>query len=315
MARRRELAARAVDLTAAQLRWARPAVAVTGFWRSGTTWLQQSLAATLRGKSIFEPLSPDIPGYAALLGRFALGSRAARHAFVPFLDTTTDAATWRYLDRAFAGSSQGGFALLSRRHVHEAFRRDVVVKCVRMSFGQSAVHERYGVPVIHLRRHPCAVVASLLQTRWSWSFEDVRLADILAPLDIEARRSLEAQVPELEHGLLHHDRDAISRIAAFWAITERYVDQRLNGRPWAQILTYERLGAHPKAVMGELCGFFGRPRDDVVVTGDSPVTETASAGLRPQMRIDAWRGQLPANSIARVRAIVTELFPGYDMTR
>jgi hypothetical protein len=31
---------------------------INGFWRSGTTWLQQTLVQALNAKSLFEPFSP-----------------------------------------------------------------------------------------------------------------------------------------------------------------------------------------------------------------------------------------------------------------
>ena len=31
---------------------------INGFWRSGTTWLQQTLVEALHAKSLFEPFSP-----------------------------------------------------------------------------------------------------------------------------------------------------------------------------------------------------------------------------------------------------------------
>jgi hypothetical protein len=54
-------AARAVDLITGRLGAARPVVFVSGFWRSGTTWMQELLAKSLHAKTVFEPLLPT-PG-------------------------------------------------------------------------------------------------------------------------------------------------------------------------------------------------------------------------------------------------------------
>ena len=157
------------------------------------------------------------------------------------------------LDLAFAGYGPGTFALLSREHLLELLWRGVIIKCVRMSLGHVAVQRRYGVPNIHLRRHPCAVVASMLHTRWTWSFEDVRLAELVAALGPDTRHVLAPTTPNLDEVVPRHDGDALSRIAAYWALTERYVDAHLRGQPWAQIVPYERLVAQPKSTLGELC--------------------------------------------------------------
>ncbi len=44
-----------LDLCAAPFVDPSEAVVVTGFWRSGTTWLQQTLARLHNAKTVFEP--------------------------------------------------------------------------------------------------------------------------------------------------------------------------------------------------------------------------------------------------------------------
>ena len=71
-----------IDRGLAALGIARPLLIVSGFWRSGTTWLQECLAESLGAKTVFEPLSPMEPKRrAALGGAFAAGD--ARPALVP----------------------------------------------------------------------------------------------------------------------------------------------------------------------------------------------------------------------------------------
>jgi hypothetical protein len=283
---------------------------VTGFWRSGTTWLQDLLAAALAAKTTFEPLSPRIPKYAALITSPRLPGYDAHETFMPCLDRVPDEALWRYLDDAFHGFCSGHFTLLCRTAVRESLRRRVVVKCVRLQFSHTAVHGRYGVPVIHLRRHPCAVAASLKTTRWAWSFDGVRLADIGFAADGDRLALFGGDAEHLAALVERFDTDPLSRAAAYWALTERYVDQRLAGRPWARIVDYEAAVAQPEATLAELGAFLREPAfGRLGPARDSPVTEPESRGLSGQARAQAWRHRLTAEEIGHVREIVGLIFP------
>jgi hypothetical protein len=302
--------ARLLDHACARTGWSRPVVLVTGFWRSGTTWLQELLAAALAAKTTFEPLSPRIPEYAALMAPCRLPGYAALEAFMPCLDRTPDEALWRYLDDAFHGFCSGHFTLLCRTTVRESLRRRVVVKCVRLQFGHTAVHERYGVPVVHLRRHPCAVAASLKTTRWAWSFGDVRLVDIGFGAEGHRLEPFGADAERLARLIGRFDTDPLSRAAAYWALTERYVEERLADRSWARVLAYEAAVARPEAALADIGAFLRAPTlDGLEAARDSPVTEPESLGLSGQARAAAWRHRLTAEEIDRVREIVGLIFP------
>src|ERR1700744_1192686 len=49
-----------LDRATHSLGLSKPVLFVSGFWRSGTTWLQEYLASGFHAKTIFEPLSPLI---------------------------------------------------------------------------------------------------------------------------------------------------------------------------------------------------------------------------------------------------------------
>jgi hypothetical protein len=306
-------AARALDHGLARTGLPRPLLLVTGFWRSGTTTLQQALARSLRAKPVFEPLSARIPEYLAQVPSAGL-THDDREAYMPDLDAGgASAALWRYLDDAYAGYCPGHFALLTRERVVHSLRTDVIVKCVRAAFGQRALHARYGMPVVHIRRHPCAVVASLLQTdTWTWDFANVTLPVVLAHI---ARSP--AETAELQEIAGRHDGDALSRIAAYWALTERYAQRALAGQDWAWLVDYEAAVNDPQATIGAIATALGRAVPRVPATSDdSPVTEPSRRGAPRAARTDGWRATLPAAEIERVLEIVAAILPdGLDPAR
>lgn len=299
--------ARGLDWACARLWTPRSVALITGFWRSGTTWLQQLLADAVRAKTVFEPLSPRNPAYMDFLRAQAFSTYDAAEAFMPDLDRVQVAEQlWSYLDDAFRGFCSGHFSLLCRQGVSESLRRRVVVKCVRAAWSQQALHARYGVPIVHVRRHPCAVVASMVNARtWQWSFDNVRLAEVLHPVERGATAAWSSrQLPE------RYDQDGVSRIAAYWALTESYVESCLRGQPWALTIDYERAVLDPCATIDSLAAFIGCSTvGGVDAARESPVTELNRWGLDGSTRASTWKSVLAPAQVDHILDIVAEIFP------
>jgi len=293
-----KLAARGLDWAVARTGPVRVAILVSGFWRSGTTWLQECLAEALDAKPVFEALSPQNPRWAQRLDAIGIHATSAQEATMPGGCDATD-PMWRYLDGAFRGVHTSGFGLASRQTIGQSLRRLVVAKEVRLQLNLAAAHARYGAPVAHLRRHPCAVVASLLQADWSWRFADVSLADATAGFPEAAREAARG-----------YDTDELSRIAAYWALSEGAAEQQLAGAPWARIIAYEQAVQAPDALLEGLCRLSGHPQKRRArANRDSVVTHPDALGLSPQARRERWRGSLSTADTARVEAVVRALAP------
>ena len=289
--------ARAIDWSLAGLRLAEPVALVSGFWRSGTTWVQECLAESLGAKTVFEPLSPVDRGRRAQLVGQVPGGEDALQAFIPPPCPAED-PLWTLLDAAFTGRHSSNFLLSCRPDVAESFKRRIVVKDVRLQFNLPGIHRRFAVPVVHVRRHPGAVVASLLAADWHWSFERVRLSDILPAPSGEAVRAF--------------DTDALSRIAAYWAVTERQVAASLEGQPWARTVTYEDIVASPSAVFADLCRWVGRAQI-CTAAFDRPSASAHPGSFPPSGRNvhDRWRQSLSEAQVDRIARIVDDLHPAW----
>ena len=292
--------ARAIDWALACLHLAQPVVLVSGFWRSGTTWLQECLAESLGAKTAFEPLSPfNTPRRIQLADRFS-GDEDAFQAFVPY-SLSEDDPTWALLDAAFTGRHGNNFLLSCRRDMAESRRRKIVVKDVRLQFNLPAVHRRFDIPIIHIRRHPCAVVASLLAADWHWSFERVRLS-VLMP-DAAARLPREFDV------------DAVSRIAACWALTERHVACAMNNEPWAKAVTYEEMVENPSSSLTALCQWMGQREVRAAAFGrPSASIDPAEFEASGRDRQDRWRRSMSIKQVARIETIADDLHPTWRET-
>jgi hypothetical protein len=294
---------------AAWLGWAEPVVLVTGFWRSGTTWLQETLAEGLRAKTIFEPLSPENPRYKALIAPARLGSHAAQQGYIPSLIPDRDEGLWRYLDEIFKGRSPGGAALICRKRVRESFRRRIVVKDVRMQFSLAAVIDSHPLPLVHIRRNPRAVVASLMKSNWDWSFADLTLRELFEPHADDLAAFVKPEL--LETCLRLYDSDPVSRIAAYWALTEVAVDVQFRGIKHGAVVEYEELLADPPSQVRRLCDRIKLQLNSPFRWDrDSAMTTRSSKGTNSHARANGWRKVLSDHDARRVEAIADAIGEG-----
>ena len=284
----------AVDRGLAILGVSRSILVVSGFWRSGTTWLQECLAQALGAKTVFEPLSPMEPRRRDALGN-AFSTEDALQAFVPGPDP--DPAFWRYLDAATRGKTGSRFSLSCRRNLRESFRTGIVVKDVRLHRNLRAVHERLGVPIVHIRRHPCAVIASLRAAEWHWSFERVSLLDWPLPhVEPELRREC--------------DCDTLSRLAAFWALHEREAARALHDQAWACEMTYEAMVGAPGRQIETVGAKLGlrMVRDAAMERPSATIDPSAFANVAAR-RPDFWNSLLGKAEIDRIERIASAIYP------
>ena len=297
--------AAAIERALSHVRPSRLVLFVSGFWRSGTTWLQEYVAESCRARTLAEPLSPLVGHREQDLILAGLHDLNLREGFIPG-PTPPGALLWRYLDGAISGVVQDPYLLGSRRSLTESFRNLVVMKDVRMQFNLRSLHQLYGAPVLHIRRHPCAVVSSLVAGKWRWDFEELSLLALLDHL----KDILEERFGVRQTDLARFDTDRFSRIAAYWALTERVATLELDGSAWGAIIHYEDSVEHPPGVLNMLAEKFGiMSVDGADYRADSASTGREARGTHILSRKHAWRARLGAQQVERISEVVRALNP------
>jgi hypothetical protein len=281
-----------------------PHVLVTGFWRSGTTWLQEALADALHAKTIFEPCSVKARPPFNCSSRFPGRDPATQEAYMPLSFASFDRKDLRFLDAVFSGYCYSNFTFECRRSVREACRRRVVIKMVRAPFLIPNLLQRYRVRGIHITRHPCAVVDSLMRSKWDWTFEQVKFRQIFPELR-EAPDTVSREIG----ALMRYDKGpGFERVAAYWAVTEKYVakirDERLIK------IAYETLVQRGPALFTALAEHAGG-RMNALVNMDKPSTQTSPDRqmISRRERTDSWRCSIDAAMCSRIQAVVSDLWP------
>lgn len=296
------------------------AVVVTGFWRSGTTFLLERLTQLLRAKPLFEPFQPELAPYRGILdaARPAVATPQSFDTyFMPYAMTDAMVA---YLDRvlryrlvdqriqrsrtnltAHGRRPAGVPALIMQQWL--ALRTSVVAKFVRASLLIPALRCYFDGPVFHIRRQPQGVLASFKTADWS-AFQPARISLRRLLLDVDDGRAAffarwQTEIDTLDRG------DAWQRLMGYWALTERFVDAHAEHYT---ILSYEALATGELDLAACLAQQGRPPRRTASVAFNSSTTSARRAHLSARERAEGWGEVLSQAEIDTVDEVVDRVY-------
>lgn len=283
-------------------------VVVSGFWRSGTTWLQECLAEILDAKTIFEPFHFRVPATKKLFKYYNLAKKPepVRELFIPYCADKALAPyslLYHYYDSALRADLGGHIVRLLRRDVAESYRPRVLVKFTRGQFSLPAAQNTFAMPVIHVYRDPRAIIASAKMTDWYWLFDHLSLKEqLLEPQDGRAQ-----YFARWSEAIAEYDNDKVAKIAAYWAMTEIFLLHAFshNSRR-AMLVSYEELCRRPELMLEILEKLNVQKKvntDFGAVSGDSFSTSQQRRGASSAERISGWNKVLSTAEIAMIESV------------
>lgn len=238
---------------------------IIGSGRSGSTWVQDSLAAANGLRPVFEPLHPyvseigDRYAHKALaaddehpdLERFLVDASAGRgpRLWTQYrqqkrwlLPPPAKFSTWN--DGGRTWRHWGKFVREFPRMTLNGLRGDPLVKCIRANLMLPWIKRHVDSRVVFVIRHPGAVVESELRSGWNASFA----------LD---RFRKDARLHELTHGrylaLLSRQLSSIEALAVRWVIENQWVLEAAAGNE-ITVIHYEQLRSSERGAWSLLCG-------------------------------------------------------------
>ena len=220
-------------------------VLVNGFWRSGTTWVQESLENILQARSVFEPFnyhgssvynSSKQFSIKRCLPEFSPPRQDYKFAnlFMPYAPESLTAfpKTQQAVDMALRGQLIMRMYGDRRKSLRDCLSLTVVTKFTRASMCLKAIARDFEVPIMHVYRDPRAVIASMLQLDdgnfAEGSFNELSLVDQLLKVGDGREQYFRRWQSDIEA----IDQTApAGRIAAYYCLTERCLEETMPFNP------------------------------------------------------------------------------------
>ncbi len=274
-------------------------VVINGFWRSGTTWLQELVAEGLNAKRVFEPLQarcgyiqkavqgialPD-PGYAYING------------FMPYATTahTPSPAMKALLHQAQKGILTNPFVLRDQALLDpgRAFKNRVVVKYVKGALSLKYLKDTYQCPVIHIYRDPRAVISSI-KARKNWAegaFEDFSLTNHLLNVN-DGRADYFSRYSDDIRAI--DKAGDFERLTGYYFLTEKFIEDSFGGDS-LHYVRFEELARNPDLEFQKIAGYLNC--DDIKVPDFKKPSSTAyvpdsTKKMETSKVTSGWAGKL-----------------------
>jgi hypothetical protein len=207
--------------------------------------------------------------------------------------------------KSLRSESWGSWLRRFRKGLSESLRPRIVVKFVRAQLCLRAAQNTFGMPVLHVYRDPRAIIASIRKTRWHWLFDHLTLqGQLLDPQDGRAE-----YFGRWRDEILEYDRqEPVARVAAYWALTEKFLEDSYADRPRRFVcIAYEDLvHGRERAFSETLERLELSPwRSDFHVSQrDSTTTSQKQRGASVAERVAGWRRVLSSAEVEQIETIV-----------
>ena len=315
-----------------------PLILLFGMPRSGTTWIGKIFDSHPDTLYRHEPDSWGLLNAIPLMAPIEQADAYTKSirdfcARLPDMKLTKVAASTPIFPKSYYSSLQyelfrlNVFAvkvvakLFGERPVHNMIRtRDleqirVVWKSIE-SLGRLGVIERAMQPCygIHIARHPCGYVASLLRGEAQRHFSD----EVAASEDMGLLALCLDTPAAHQHGLtleglkLMHP---VERLAWRWVLFNAKAMQDIEGQPGCMTLRYEDLCLDPLGVAKQLFDFTRLPWNEqtehfVTQSTSKDVGRYYSVVKDPLKASSKWKGELSGEDVDRIYSVVAGTQPG-----
>lgn len=286
---------------------------ISGFWRSGTTWIQNSLAELIDAKMVFEPFHPHNPEMGPVYAHAGMSFTSTHtNMFMPFVSSGApeDHPVFALTALALRSVLRHRWTRVYRTRLADAFRPRVAVKFTRAALCLPAIRQQFGNPVLHIRRDPRAVIASAVYKTNRMGGKFTTRFDLNHFL---------LGIPDGRSAIFHAYRSEIARLqaqdlpvrlAGYWALSERALEDEFAAISKSRtcFICYEALAQDPERHAVEILGKLGYPNPDarrLEILHKNSLTTTKHDQSRTE-QIAGWKKILPQSEADEIAAIARD---------
>lgn len=273
-------------------------VVVAGTPRSGTTWLAEVLSAKSGYTVIFEPLHP-------IWFPEAVRSGFKARTYAP------PGKTWisgeKYLERVLSGKVVSARFEGVEKYRNSFLSHKLIVKFVRANRLLPWLSENFEVrKIILLVRHPCAVVASQLQSGY-YGYNDILLGRDIRPKKEEIINEA-AAIGSIDQNIIkkiERVETPEELLATLWCL-DNYVPLHSTQKNRWLLVPYEKLMMEKSKSVKYIADMCGIVCSKQIIKHINKPSRVASPDLRSEtnQQLSKWKNQLSNEQIAKIINIV-----------
>jgi len=261
--------------------------------RSGTTWVQNILAAPLNYRLLFEPLHRRVSGNDEF-DRLYLGRDDHHEGLHKYL---TDALNGRIKDRWLL---QGGQEELRYFHRNRWWARNTVLKMIRAHFLLEWFEKNFPCRIVYLVRHPCAAIASRIKAGWGSKAQ--KRIDYIMSQDELVRKYFEPYRDIIET----RNSTLAQRNALLWCLENKVLLTLFPDKDWVGGI-YEYLYLKPREELDRIYSSLDIKRPSCTERKIDKIAYTSrqdSAVRMGEDNLKRWDKELSDDEIAQILEIV-----------
>jgi len=255
-----------------------PILVISGYTRSGTTYLGKILSSILKARYLHEPLNPDIV--------------KEINFFHPREAAKTILNNERYINAIkFVLGPNFRCNRDAIDQGHRIFYKDRIIKIVRANFYLDVLSKIFpGIKFCIIIRNPASAIASRIKKGWDIPDQSKCLIDILTKLTPEQR----VKIKEIES---IHEKLALS-----WCLDNFMALRNLNNKNF-KFVFYEHLILDPFKQLKQILEFMGKKVLDKKIIHEIKIYNL-DAPKKKEKLIKGWEGIIKEEQLNEVINIV-----------
>ena len=292
----------------------RTTIIIAGTGRSGTTWVQDSIAAANDLQTIFEPLHPKGVRAAKRFAYKYLDGHASNQDLSIFLEQVLSGnygslwMNYRIRPDRFNFFREGISNVIynAQKFVHhyKKYRvkgqQGIVIKFIRANLMLPWLVHNYNIRVLYVTRHPCAVLASRLELGGE---------DWTGQLGLDRYRAdpRVVQLVQAKFGVdIHESFSPIAALTAVWCI-ETLLPIKWSTEAGYMVTAYEKLlverdGEWERVISG--LGLKHVPQSSLLQLPSQQVSSEMRGKTFSKQHLGKWRQVLSAGQVKEISSVL-----------